>query len=88
MKVVVNYARSKDPAEEVVAKLSEVIVNAICPDFIETDMFSGMPKEAQERIPLRRLGTPHEIARTVRYLVIDGDYVTCQTINVNGGIYK
>jgi acetoacetyl-CoA reductase len=68
-----------------------VTVNAICPGFIETDMFSGVPEEVQEkikqRIPLRRLGTPQEIARTVRYLVVDGDYVTGQTINVNGGIY-
>jgi acetoacetyl-CoA reductase len=68
-----------------------VRVNAVCPGFIETDMFSGVPEEAQERIkkriPLRRLGTPQEIARTVRYLVVDGDYITGQAINVNGGIY-
>ncbi|HET9918515.1 MAG TPA: 3-oxoacyl-ACP reductase family protein [Ktedonobacteraceae bacterium] len=68
-----------------------VTVNAICPGFIETDMFAGVPDNVKEailkRIPLGRVGTPEDIARAVRYLVVDGDYITGQTLNVNGGIY-
>ena len=68
-----------------------VTVNAICPGFIETDMFAGVPDNAKEailkRIPLGRIGTPQEVARAVRYLIVDGDYITGQTLNINGGIY-
>src|SRR6266446_8293287 len=68
-----------------------VTVNAICPGFIETEMFANIPEKAKEailkRIPLGRTGTPQEIARSVRYLIVDGDYITGQTLNINGGIY-
>ncbi len=68
-----------------------VNVNAICPGFIATDMYATIPDKTKEailkRIPLGRTGTPQEIARCVRYLVVDGDYITGQTININGGIY-
>ena len=68
-----------------------VTVNAICPGFIETDMFSAVPEEVKDRIrkriPLGRIGEPHEVARAVRFLVEDGTYITGQTININGGIY-
>jgi NAD(P)-dependent dehydrogenase (short-subunit alcohol dehydrogenase family) len=70
---------------------SHVTVNAICPGFIETEMYTSVPDKVKEaivqRIPLGRVGTPQEIARAVRYLVVDGDYITGQTLNVNGGIY-
>ena len=68
-----------------------VNVNAIAPGFLETDMYNSVPPEVQEkilsRIPLRRVGQPREIARAVRYLVEDGDYITGETLSVNGGIY-
>jgi acetoacetyl-CoA reductase len=68
-----------------------VTVNAICPGFIETEMFANIPEKAKEailkRIPLGRTGTPQEVARSVRYLIVDGDYITGQTLNINGGIY-
>jgi NAD(P)-dependent dehydrogenase (short-subunit alcohol dehydrogenase family) len=68
-----------------------VTVNAICPGFIETDMFSVVPDEVKDkiraRIPLGRIGEPQDIAKAVRYLVTDGGYITGQTINVNGGIF-
>ncbi len=68
-----------------------VTVNAICPGFIETDMYTSVPDKVKEtilkRIPLGRVGTPREIARGVRYLIVDGDYITGQTLNINGGIY-
>ena len=70
---------------------SNVTVNAICPGFIETEMYAGVSDKVKEtilrRIPLRRVGTPQEIARAVRYLIVDGDYITGQTLNINGGIY-
>ncbi len=68
-----------------------VTVNSICPGFIETEMYADIPEKAKEailkRIPLGRTGTPQEVARAVRYLIVDGDYITGQTLNINGGIY-
>jgi acetoacetyl-CoA reductase len=68
-----------------------VTVNAVCPGFIQTDMFENVPEEARQkilqRIPLRRIGRPEEVARAVRYLIEDGAYITGQTLNINGGIY-
>ena len=68
-----------------------VTVNAVCPGFIETDMYTGVPDAAKEkivqRIPLGRVGRADEVARAVRYLVVDGDYITGQALNINGGIY-
>ena len=58
---------------------SNITVNAICPGFIATEMFESMPDKAKEavvaRIPLGRVGTAHEVARAVRYLIVDGDYI-------------
>jgi acetoacetyl-CoA reductase len=54
-------------------------------------MYSNIPDKVKEailqRIPLRRVGTTQEIARAVRYLIVDGGYITGQTLNINGGIY-
>jgi acetoacetyl-CoA reductase len=68
-----------------------ITVNAICPGFIETDMVANIPEEAQQKlrkqVPLGRFGKPEEVARAVRYLIEDGDYITGQSIDINGGIY-
>jgi acetoacetyl-CoA reductase len=68
-----------------------ITVNAICPGFIDTDMVQNIPDEAREKIlktvPLRRFGDPSEIGRAVRFLVVDGDYMTGQTLDINGGVY-
>lgn len=68
-----------------------VTVNAICPGFIETEMVSEIPAEILEKIvskiPQRRLGQPQEIARAVVYLASEGDYITGQQLNINGGLY-
>ncbi len=70
---------------------SGITVNAVCPGFIETDMVAGIPEEAQQKllkqVPLGRFGKPDEVARAVRYLIEDGDYITGQSIDINGGIY-
>ena len=68
-----------------------ITVNTVAPGFTDTDMFSEVPEKIQDsikkRIPMGRFGTPEEIAKAVLFLVTDGDYVTGQQINVNGGAY-
>jgi len=68
-----------------------VTVNAICPGYVATEMFEAIPAKTKEailaRIPLGRAGTPQEVARAVRYLILDGDYYTGETLNMNGGAY-
>jgi 3-oxoacyl-[acyl-carrier protein] reductase len=69
-----------------------ITVNAIAPGFIETDMVKGVPNEMIEKIlakiPLGRLGKASEVAGAVAYLAsLDGDYITGQVIDINGGLY-
>jgi len=68
--------------------LSNITVNAIAPGMIETDMNSDLtPEETDEvvnEIPLKRMGKPEEIAKTVKFL-IETPYITGQTIRVDGG---
>jgi acetoacetyl-CoA reductase len=68
-----------------------VTVNAICPGFIETDMLAEVPENIREqikaKIPARRFGHAEEIARGVLYLCRDGEYITGQQLNINGGLY-
>jgi acetoacetyl-CoA reductase len=70
---------------------SSVTVNAICPGYIETEMVKEIPEDIREKliakVPQRRLGQPEEIARGIIYLCQDGDYITGQQLNINGGIY-
>jgi acetoacetyl-CoA reductase/3-oxoacyl-[acyl-carrier protein] reductase len=70
---------------------SGITVNTVAPGYTETDMFAKVPMDLQmqikAKIPLRRFAQPEEIAKAVVYLVSDGDYVTGQTLNVNGGAY-
>ncbi len=68
-----------------------ITVNTVSPGFTETDMFAEVPEKVQEsikkRIPMGRFGQPAEIAKAVSFLITDGDYITGQQINVNGGAY-
>ncbi len=62
-------------------------VNAIAPGFIQTDMTKGLDAEKiTEHIPLRRLGLPEDIAKTVKFLAEEGTYITGQVIGVDGGL--
>jgi len=62
-------------------------VNAIAPGFIQTDMTKDLDAEKiTEHIPLRRLGQPEDIAKTVKFLADDGTYITGQVIGVDGGL--
>ena len=68
-----------------------VTVNALSLGAIDSDMWSGVSKEIKDsivkRIPLGRFGTPQEVARAARFLIVDGDYMTGSTISINGGMY-
>jgi 3-oxoacyl-[acyl-carrier protein] reductase len=63
-------------------------VNSVAPGLIDTEMLAGIPvEEAVKRIPMRRLGTPEEVAATVAFLCSDAaGYITGQVISVNGGL--
>src|ERR1700735_4323107 len=92
-----NYAASKGgiiaftkTAAMELAKYN-VTCNSLAPGFTETGMLAKVPEHVQAqilaRIPMGRFATPDEIARAVLFLAADGDYVTGQQINVNGGVY-
>lgn len=62
-------------------------VNAIAPGFIQTDMTKNLPlEEVAKAIPLKRLGQVEDIAKTVKFLALEGDYITGQVIGVDGGL--
>ena len=70
---------------------SGITVNAVSPGYTETDMFDAVPLALQTiikgKIPMGRFAHPEEIAKAVLFLVADGDYITGQQINVNGGAF-
>jgi acetoacetyl-CoA reductase/3-oxoacyl-[acyl-carrier protein] reductase len=70
---------------------ANITVNVIAPGFTLTEMVAKIPDNIQDqiktRIPMGRFAKPEEIARTVTFLVADGDYITGQTIGINGGAY-
>ena len=92
-----NYAASKAGvigltrtiARELASR--QVTANVVAPGFITTDMTDVLPEklkaEVKERIPLRRLGQPEDIADLVCYLAGPGaGYLTGQVIAVDGGL--
>ncbi|MBI4764465.1 MAG: 3-oxoacyl-ACP reductase FabG [Deltaproteobacteria bacterium] len=67
-----------------------ILVNAVSPGFIETEMVKDLPREKiLPLIPLGRFGTPLEVAGVVSFLCSDkASYITGQVISVNGGTYR
>lgn len=67
----------------------KVLVNAVSPGFIQTEMLDGLPMERiLPMIPMGRVGTPEEVANVVSFLCSDkASYITGQVISVNGGAY-
>lgn len=62
-------------------------VNAVAPGFINTDMTKDLDtSKFLDFIPLKRLGEPEDIAKTVKFLAADTDYITGQVIEVDGGL--
>lgn len=68
-----------------------ILVNAVCPGYVETDMLKSMPSTVQEKIrksiPLGRFASAAEIARCVLFLVAENNYITGHCLNINGGLY-
>ena len=69
-----------------------ILVNAVAPGLIETDMAAAIPETARQallsQVPLGRIGTAREVAEVVRFLAGDGAaYITGQVFHVNGGLY-
>jgi 3-oxoacyl-[acyl-carrier protein] reductase len=66
-----------------------ITVNAVAPGFIKTDMTGDLNEaELKTMIPVKRFGTPEEVAHTVGFLASAGAaYVTGEVISVNGGLY-
>ena len=67
-----------------------VTVNAVAPGFIKSDMTADLNEaELKNLIPLRRFGTPEEVAHTVAFLASqEAAYITGEVISVNGGLYS
>lgn len=65
-----------------------ITVNCVAPGLIDTEMVTGeVREEALKMIPMRRLGTPEEVAGVVAFLMSDeAAYITRQVISVNGGL--
>jgi 3-oxoacyl-[acyl-carrier protein] reductase len=93
-----NYAASKAGligftkalALEVASR--NITVNAVAPGLIDTDMTRGISADAHakwsESIPLKRLGTPEDVASAVVFLASDeASYITGQVLAINGGMY-
>lgn len=94
----INYASAKagiigltkSAAKELAGR--SITVNAVAPGFVETDMTANLTDDVRaaytESIPLKRLGTPQDIADAVAFLVSPGaGYITGQVLAVNGGMY-
>jgi acetoacetyl-CoA reductase len=93
-----NYAASKAAMLGLTQSLAletarkGITVNCVAPGFIETEMVAAIPQPILdsiiEKVPLRRLGRPDEVARVVRFLLEDGSsYITGAIYTVNGGMF-
>ena len=92
----VNYAAAKSGIHGFTKALAQegakfgVLVNAIAPGYIDTDMVAAVPEPVLEKsvakIPVGRLGNAYEIARAVSFLASENaGFVTGSTLSINGG---
>ncbi|MCZ8532816.1 3-oxoacyl-[acyl-carrier-protein] reductase [Psychrobacillus psychrodurans] len=81
---------TKSSAKELASR--NITVNSVAPGFITTDMTDALPEDIKSQmlsqIPLAKFGNPLDIAKAVAFLASeDANYITGQTIHVNGGMY-
>lgn len=81
---------TKSSAKELASR--NITVNSVAPGFITTDMTEALPEDIKSQmlsqIPLAKFGNPEDIAKAVAFLASeDANYITGQTIHVNGGMY-
>jgi 3-oxoacyl-[acyl-carrier protein] reductase len=81
---------TKSLAKELASR--NICVNAVSPGLIETDMTTDLVEKHKrsitEQIPLKRFGTPEDVAGVIAFLASeDAGYITGQVIRVNGGLY-
>ncbi len=93
-----NYVASKAGLIGLTKSLAQemgsrnITVNAVAPGFIETEMTHGLTAELKQKMiegtPLKRMGTPEDVAAAVKFLVSDeASFITGHVLDVNGGIY-
>lgn len=80
---------TKTTAQELASR--NILVNAIAPGFITTEMTEGLPEDLKEgmlkQIPLAKLGQPEDIAKAVVFFASDSsNYITGQTLQIDGGM--
>ena len=80
---------TKSLAKEVASR--NILVNSIAPGFVQTDMTKVLSDDQKENIsaniPLKRMGTPEDIAKAVKFLASeDSSYITGQVLHVDGGM--
>jgi len=92
-----HYAASKSALLGLMRSLAiefapDINVNAIAPGIIDTDIIASYSEEEKRHrvneIPLKRIGLPEDVANVCLFLASNlSDYITGETINVNGGLY-
>ena len=82
-------AFTKSLAQELTGR--EILVNAVAPGFIDTEMTEELPAEIKQailaKIPLSRMGSAEEVADVVAFLATRGSYIQGSVLHVNGGMY-